>query len=121
MKIAEADPSRRRPPVCERRRAVRSRVDDTCTVVLACFSTNGPQRFFTGTLKDCAEGGLQIESDRGFNPGTILMIRMMQCPFHRLAPEVNEMLRTVLLAEVKWLNSPSEAWSSRCCMGVRYL
>ena len=102
----------------EKRKSPRRQV--AAQVVFSCFTSIDPQRFFSGRIRDCTQGGLQIESSCGFKKGTALLIRLLDCPFYRLAPEVNETLRTVLLAEVRWHNALDDE-GSRFVMGVRYL
>ena len=102
----------------ERRKSPRRQV--AAQIVFSCFTSIAPQRFFSGRIRDCTQGGLQIESSCGFKKGTALLIRMLHCPFYRLTPEVNETLRTVLLAEVRWLKSLDDE-GSRFVMGVRCL
>lgn len=105
--------------VSEKRRSPRREV--SCAVIFGCFSTSGARRFFSGNLQDCAEGGMRIESDAGFRKGAILLIRMPSCPFHQLAPEIGESLRTVMLAEVKWSRTFQDGLGTRYVMGVRCL
>lgn len=102
----------------ERRKSPRRQV--AAQIVFSCFTSIGPQRFFSGHIRDCTQDGLQIESRYSFKKGTALLIRLLQCPFYRLPPEVNETLRTVLLAEIRWHKALDEE-SSRFVMGVRYL
>ncbi|MGD8367057.1 MAG: hypothetical protein PVG78_05410 [Desulfobacterales bacterium] len=106
-----AAPDRRKTP----------RREIAAAVIFGCFNTSGAQRFFAGSMQDCTEDGMRIESDAGFRKGTILLIRMLSCPFHLLAPEISESLRTVMLAEVKWRQTLQDEMGTRYRMGVRCL
>ena len=65
----------------ERRKGARGEIP--AGVLFSCFNTSGVQRFFSGSIQDCSENGMQIESDAGFRKGTIrphFTIRTLQ-PF----------------------------------------
>ncbi len=119
MALAAAHPNPHMPSGFEKREAHRSRI--TASVAFSCFTAGDTHRIFQGVVRNCANGGLQIESNKGFSKGTILLIRMIKCPFHRLAPGVAEALRTILLAEVKWVRYFEDVRGNRCSMGVHYL
>jgi hypothetical protein len=119
MALAAAHPDHHMPSAFERRETQRSQI--TAAVAFSCFTAGDTHRIFQGVVRNCAEGGLKIESNKGFSKGTILLIRMIKCPFHRLAPDVAEALRTILLAEVKWVRYFEDVRGNRCSMGVRYL
>ncbi len=108
------------PGTCASRQKRKSpRRPVAASVVFNCFTTRASGRFFSGTVRDCSEDGLQIESGSGFKKGTVLMVRIMGCSFHRLPPEVKEALRTVLLAEVKWHEVCRDKMETRHLMGMR--
>jgi hypothetical protein len=98
-----------------------SREEISAAVIFGCFNISGSQRFFSGTIHDCVEEGLRIESDAGFRKGTILLIRMINCPVRRFTSKVGESLRTVMLAEVKWRQILQHELGTRYIMGVRCL
>ena len=119
MELAATQPDRQMPAGLERRKSQRRKV--TAMVAFSCFTAGDTHRLFQGAICDCAASGLRLESDKGFSKGTILLIRMIKCPFHRLAPEVTEALRTILLAEVKWVTVFEDVRGNRFSMGVHYL
>ena len=119
MALAAVHPDHQLPSGLERRKVQRREV--TATVAFSCFTAGDTHRLFHGVVRNFAEGGMQLESRKAFNKGTILLIRMMKCPFHQLAPEVAEALGTILLAEVKWVRHFDDVRGNRCCMGVHYI
>lgn len=125
MAIAAAQPDHHMPSGIERRKAPRREITDTvtwgCTVAFNRFTAGDTHRIYRGSIRNCAEGGVRLESNNGFGKGTILLVRMLMCPFHRLAPEVAEELRTILMAEVKWVQYFEDIRGNRCSMGVHYL
>jgi hypothetical protein len=102
-------------------RRISPRREIPAAVIFGCFNTSGTQRFFPGSLQDWAEGGMRIDSKAGFRKGTILLIRMLSCPFHQLAPEISQSVRTVMLGEVKWHQTFQDELGTRHLMGVRCL
>jgi len=118
MALAAAHPDQHMPSAFERREAQRSRI--TASVAFRCFTAGDTHRLYHGIVRNFSEGGLELESNKDFSKGSILLIRLIKCPFHRLAPEVTESIRTILLAEVKWVRYFEDVRGNRCRMGVHY-
>jgi hypothetical protein len=118
MELAAAHPNRDTPAGFEKRGAPRSKI--TASVAFSCFTAGDTHRIFHGTVRNFSEGGLELDSNKDFSKGSILLIRLIKCPFHRLAPEVTESIRTILLAEVKWVRYFEDVRGNRCRMGVHY-
>ncbi|WP_319524018.1 PilZ domain-containing protein [uncultured Desulfosarcina sp.] len=73
-----------------------------------------------GIMRNFSSQGIYIEAHRKFEPGSILVVRMI-----RLGDSSRKMVasypRTICLGEVKWLKKNSDSQPIRYGMGIRYL
>jgi hypothetical protein len=73
-----------------------------------------------GTMRNFSSQGIYVETHRKFEPGSILVVRMI-----RLGNSPGTMVvgypRTICLGEVKWLKKETGCQSIRYGMGIRYL
>lgn len=73
-----------------------------------------------GIMRNFSNQGIYVETHRKFEPGSILVVRMI-----RLGNSPRKMIagypRTICLGEVKWLRKDSGCQPIRYGMGIRYL
>lgn len=82
---------------------------------------SGPCRCVDGFLLNFSNTGSYVETSRHFKPGSILLLRMTMDPALLPHPEPKKGLRSICLAEVKWVKELSPDNTGRYGMGVRYL
>ena len=73
-----------------------------------------------GIIRNFSSTGFYIETSRGFKPGTVLIVRMTQYPAMSSSIAAEEGLRSISLAEVKWMQELADENTTRYGMGVRY-
>lgn len=83
--------------------------------------SSGIQQGADGIMRNFSTTGSYIETSCRFNPGTILIVRMTQFPSDTSSLPAEGGLRSIGLAEVKWMRDLSAENASRYGMGVRYI
>ncbi|GAB6910052.1 hypothetical protein JCM12296A_59020 [Desulfosarcina cetonica] len=74
-----------------------------------------------GVMRNYSRGGAYIETSCTFTPGTIVVLRVTLSQSKPLWLESFDGLRSLSLAEVKWVQAFSEGTPGRYGMGLRYL
>jgi hypothetical protein len=91
------------------------------SIICQPFTSNNALRAKDGVMRNFSCNGSYIETSSEFKSGTILIIRMTRCPSLPSSLAVEEGLRTICLAEVKWRQELTDENAIRFGMGVRYL
>jgi hypothetical protein len=73
-----------------------------------------------GVMRNFSSTGSYIETSRGFKPGTVLIVRMTRYTAMPSSIAAEEGLRSISLAEVKWMLELADESTTRYGMGVRY-
>jgi hypothetical protein len=71
-------------------------------------------------MRNFSSTGSYIETLRGFKPGTVLILRMTRYPAMSSSISAEEGLRSISLAEVKWVQEIADENTTWYGMGVRY-
>lgn len=74
-----------------------------------------------GIMRNFSTRGSYVETPRRFEPGTILVVRMLRYPSVISAPDGTNQPRTICLAKVIWGHELSEGDRNRYGMGLKYL
>ncbi len=82
--------------------------------------TSGFLQTAEGIMRNFSTTGSYIETSCEFKPGTVLIIRLTLFPSDPSSPAKGA-IRSIALAEVKWLRELSNKGSAHYGMGVRYL
>jgi hypothetical protein len=77
-------------------------------------ASDGIMRNFSGT-------GSYIETSRGFKPGTVLIVRMTQYRAMSSSIAAEEGLRSISLAEVKWMQELADENTTRYVNNIRII
>ncbi len=90
-------------------------------IVCQPYSSTRATRHCTGVLRNFSDGGVYVEAPQGYRPGTILLIRTTNTAIPAADHHPNEGLRTICLAEVRWLQDLCDPETTRHGMGLGYL
>jgi len=74
-----------------------------------------------GNMKNFSKDGMYFEQNVFFKPGTAIAVRIEECPFEMINPDILDELNTVALADVRWYQDFGEYNKPRFGYGVRYL
>ncbi len=85
------------------------------------YTCTGAIRESEGMMRNYSTKGSYIETSRKFKSGTILTIRIARYPIKSCSLSTEEGLRSICLAEVKWLQKLENEIASLYGMGLRYL
>ena len=85
------------------------------------FASSSALRASGGIMRNFSCNGSYIETSCEFKSGTILIIRMTRYPSLPSSLAAEEGLRTICLAEVKWLQELTDVNAIRFGIGLRYL
>jgi len=72
-------------------------------------------------MRNFSTGGSYIETSYKFEPGTILIVRMVSYPNMPSSTVDEERPRSIFLAEVKWRHELTDESAIRFGMGLRYI
>ncbi len=101
------------------------RIHDRCEALISVnyrpLTTNGHPIKKEGTLLNFSSSGVFIRSLNRFEIGTILLIRIGDFPSDFEETSDNRGLRSIGLAEVKWVQPLTNNGWSGFGMGLRYL
>ena len=103
----------------ERRLHPRNRTE----IPVACcyFIASSDHTISATTMRNFSSLGTYVESGIHYPEGTILMIRMDQCPREKMPCPWMEGFRTIGLAEVKWVKELGSKATPLYGVGLRYL
>lgn len=87
---------------------------------LICSIFNSNEQY-QGNMKNFSKDGMYFEQDVFFKPGTAIAVRIEDCPFEVINPDIMEGLNTVSIADVRWYHDFGESNKPRFGYGVRYL
>jgi len=87
---------------------------------LVCSIFNSDQRH-GGNMKNFSRDGMYFEQDVFLKPGTAISVRIQDCPFESINPDIMDDLSTVALADIKWYHDFGESNKPRYGYGIRYL
>ena len=73
-----------------------------------------------GIMRNYSNSGGYIETSRKFSLGTVLVVRMTRCPGMGSSFAAEEGLRTIGLAQVKWMQELADKNTARYGMGIEY-
>ncbi len=90
-------------------------------IVCSYLTSKGAEEQFDGKMKNYCDCGMFAELQTEFKNGTILVVKTSGASWGRTPPEIQEGLRTITLAEVKWSKSMSADGVSRFATGLKYL
>lgn len=85
------------------------------------FTTNFDAIQEIGTLCNYSSNGIFIESERCYPEGSILIVQVLNIPQNASNTVGEEGLKSVCIAQVKWLKDKESTWFSRYKIGLRYL
>lgn len=74
-----------------------------------------------GIMLNFSRTGFYIETSREFKPGTFIIVRMTRYPSISASLAVEGRLRSICLAEVRWMKVLSNENTVHYGMGVKYL
>jgi hypothetical protein len=76
---------------------------------------------YDGVIRNFSSDGFYIETSGNFEPGTILFVRTtLRSPGSSLSA-TGERVRSISLAEIKWVQELADESSARYGLGLRYL
>jgi len=103
----------------EKRNSNRHKTDQP--IICAHFSSHGINDTFDGKMKNYCDSGLYAELQTHFKVGTVLLVRTTSNPLERLPAKIEQGVRSVSLAEVKW-SKPVSASGAFCYgTGLKHL
>lgn len=85
------------------------------------YVSSGDVRAADGVMHNFSAEGALIETTRSFNPGTILIVRMLVFSSEKSDSPEEACPRSIGLAEVKWHHAVDTDEGPRHAMGIRYL
>ena len=85
------------------------------------FASSSAFRASDGIMRNFSCNGSYIETSCEFKSGTILIVRMTRYPSFPSSLADEEGLRSICLAEVKWLQELADDNAIRFGMGLKYL
>jgi hypothetical protein len=103
----------------EKRNSNRHQTDQAIVCVL--FTSQSVNDTFDGKMKNYCDSGLYAELQTHFKVGTVLLVRTTSNPLERLPAKIEQGVRSVSLAEVKW-SKPVSASGAFCYgTGLKHL
>jgi hypothetical protein len=102
------------------RRAVPRRPTDAA-VICRPYVSGATGQCVDGIMRNFSRQGSYVELCGTYECGTILIVRILACPWTTSALDDCDQPRTICLAEVKWCHQLDAGERHRCGMGLRYL
>ncbi len=91
------------------------------TVTCRPYASSDAIRASDGEMHNYSNRGAYIETPHRFNPGTILIVRMLGYPAMPPSMADDERPRSICLAEVRWQQELADENAIRYGIGLKYL
>lgn len=98
-----------------------ARVPTRAGVTCRLFTSIGGMAGSDGELLNVCNNGSYMVTSSAFNPGDVLLVRMVRYPNHWSVQSGEIGLRSIFLAEVKWREKIEDEASYRYGLGLKYL
>ena len=91
------------------------------SIVCSYLTSRSSAETFDGKMKNYSDCGMYAELQTEVRKGTILVVQTTSASWSRTQPEIQEGLRTITLAEVKWSRPMPAGGIPRFGTGFKYL
>lgn len=105
--------------IMEKRADIRNRT--ALKVGISFFASNFDEGQEIATICNCSSNGIVVESERWYPEGSILLVTLHNIPNNASHLIGETGIKSICLAQVKWLKSPEPNRFSHYKLGLRYV